>query len=129
MLDIVRSARSATVLSVLALAGFGTSGRTAPPATATVVMTEWKVVITPGTLPGGKATIVVRNAGRQTHAVEIENDAASTEIEGDELAPGQSETLVAKLTPGTWVVDCSMVSPSARGSHALRGMSTTLVVK
>ncbi|HEU4642183.1 MAG TPA: hypothetical protein VFS44_06975 [Gemmatimonadaceae bacterium] len=132
MVGIVRSARPAAVLSVLALAGFGAPGRAAPPApavTATVVMTEWSVVIAPRTIPAGKATILVRNVGRQTHAVEIENDAASTEIEGDELAPGQSETLVVHLTPGQWVVDCSMVSPSARGSHALRGMSTTLVVK
>jgi uncharacterized cupredoxin-like copper-binding protein len=129
MLDFVRSARSATVLSALALAGFGAPGHAARPGRATVVMTEWTVVIAPATLPAGMATIVVRNAGRQTHAVEIENDAASTEIEGDELAPGQSETLVVKLTPGQWVVDCSMASPNARGSHSLRGMTTSLVVK
>lgn len=130
MLRIARSARPAVMLSALALVGFGAPARRAAPANVvTVVMTEWSVTVAPARIPAGRATIRVRNVGRETHAVEIESDAASTEIEGDELAPGSTETLVVDLTSGVWTVDCSVVTRSAGGSHTRRGMRTTLVVR
>jgi hypothetical protein len=96
-----------------------------------VTLTEWKVKLSPDTVPSGHVTFRIVNRGKEDHAIELEPVVGGDDLnrEGDEVGPGQRQTLAYDLPPGTWSVDCPLASPSAHGGHALRGMTSILVVR
>jgi uncharacterized cupredoxin-like copper-binding protein len=96
-----------------------------------VTLTEWKVKLSPDTVPSGHVTFRIVNRGREEHAIELEPVEGGDDLdrEGYEIAPGETQTLAYDLPPGTWSVDCPLASPSANGGHTQRGMTTILVVR
>jgi hypothetical protein len=107
-------------------------GRALPPDTLVqqevrVVLTEWGIKLSPDTIRAGPTRFRVINQGRETHEFEIEGPELG--LPGDELKPGEETSLVLHLTPLTWEVHCPLATPSARGSHAKRGMHAQLVVR
>jgi hypothetical protein len=96
-----------------------------------VVLTEWRIRLSPDTVPSGQVTFHIVNRGKEEHTIELEPLSGGDDLnrEGDEIPPGEVATLTYDLPPGTWSVDCPISSRSANGSHSRRGMRNTLVVR
>jgi hypothetical protein len=106
----------------------------APPAApvvsnVTVTLREWGIMVTPKSIPAGWTLVRVINVGKMEHELDIASDSLGVEIEGDEIQPGGAETLRVNLQPGTWTLECSLVTRAANGEHDRRGMRNVLVVR
>lgn len=90
-----------------------------------VTLNEWKIELPMDSLPAGRYTFRVENAGSTEHALEIEGN--GDEWETGDLKPGTSSELTVDLKPGTYEVYC----PVEKGDdeHEERGMKRTLVVR
>jgi uncharacterized cupredoxin-like copper-binding protein len=86
-----------------------------------VTMTEYHFEM-PATAKAGKTTFVIKNAGRKEHAFEIKGEGIDQKLSPNPK-PGQTETLVVDLKPGTYTINCPLPF------HTMRGMKTTLTVK
>jgi plastocyanin len=98
------------------------SGNAAPPAAVAVRLSEWRVELSPGTVPAGAVAFTVANGGSIPHAFEVEGGAV--ERETAQIAPGGRGTLSVTLPPGRYTVYC----PVGGDSHKKLGMAATLVV-
>jgi len=93
-----------------------------PSTTVTATLTEYKIVLTPSTVPAGDVTFQIMNHGKMLHALEIEGQGIKTQRSKD-LKPGGTDTLVVKtLKAGKYTVDCPIAN------HEKLGMTTTLTV-
>lgn len=86
-----------------------------------VRLSEYAIAI-PQTLPPGPTTFLVRNEGQKSHSFKIEGPGIDNGLETI-LRPHATGTLQVTLQPGEYKVYCPI------GSHAIKGMTTTLVVK
>jgi uncharacterized cupredoxin-like copper-binding protein len=86
-----------------------------------VKMTEYHFEM-PATAKAGKTTFVIHNAGQKEHAFEIKGEGIDQKLSPNPK-PGQTETLVVDLKPGTYEITCPILF------HTMRGMKTTLTVK
>ena len=74
------------------------------------------------TLPAGKHTFAVLNAGKETHGLDIEGNGLETGLP-EPLSRGSKTTWEVTLKPGTYDVYCPV------DDHQERGMTMKLVVK
>lgn len=86
-----------------------------------VTMSEYHFNM-PATAKAGKATFVIKNAGRKEHAFAIKGQGIDEKLSPNPK-PGQTETLQVDLKPGTYEITCPLPF------HTMRGMKTTLTVK
>jgi uncharacterized cupredoxin-like copper-binding protein len=154
---------AAATVSVLLLAACGTAGGTgatkvdatsATAVTATSVptvnpnarivnatLTDNKIILDQATVPSGKITFLVSNAGTMTHEVVVlKTDIAADKIapnpdepgkmsedgsqgESGDLVPTQKTTLTLDLVPGNYVLICN------QPAHYLLGMHIAFTVK
>ncbi len=112
------------VLMLVATLGFDGAPTWAPPGPPAVSakLSEWRVELSQTTVPAGKVTIAVTNAGSIPHALEVEGP--GVEQETAPLQPGATATLTLTLKPGTYEVYC----PVGEDSHKKLGMETHLKV-
>lgn len=95
------------------------SGASSGATTVEVVLSEFKVTMTPATVPSGDVTLHVTNSGSQIHNVDVVQLAKKT----PDIAPGSSATLELGTVPaGSYVVNCAIAG------HTEAGMKATLVV-
>jgi len=145
---------TATV-SVLLLAGCGTAGGTnatkvdatnaatvnTSATTVNATLTDSKIVLDKSSVPSGKITFLVSNAGTMTHEVVVlKTDVAADKIapnpeepgkmsedgsqgESGDLDPTQKTTFTLDLTPGNYVLICN------QPAHYLLGMHIAFTVK
>ena len=123
----------ATVGAVQAWAGDSRSA-----ATVNARMVEWKISLSAKTVPAGKVTFVVKNAGFKLHefivirtnlapnALPLKGSRASEagslgEIQ--EFRPGLTKQLTLTLKPGKYVLICNIIR------HYQRGQRVGLTVK
>jgi uncharacterized cupredoxin-like copper-binding protein len=88
-------------------------------------LAEWKVDSPVDTLPAGRYTFRVENAGSMAHALEIEGN--GKEWETGDLRAGAASELTVDLEPGTYELYCPVESRGAE--HDERGMRRRLVVR
>jgi len=145
---------TATV-SVLLLAGCGTAGGTnvtkvdatnaatvnTSATTVNATRTDSKIVLDKSSVPSGKITFLVSNAGTMTHEVVVlKTDVAADKIapnpeepgkmsedgsqgESGDLDPTQKATFTLDLVPGNYVLICN------QPAHYLLGMHIAFTVK
>lgn len=124
-----RSRVHAFSLLALALAlPLGAAGNAAVPAKPqpTVVqvrLSEWKVALTPATVPPGPVVFRVTNAGSIYHAFEVEGH--GVERSTPQLKPGADTGLEVNLGQGAYEAYC----PVGKGSHQMLGMKGVLNVQ
>jgi uncharacterized cupredoxin-like copper-binding protein len=71
------------------------------PHTIAVGETEYKLTPSTPSVKSGTVTIVARNNGKITHAIEVEGGGAGgKDVKTSSIAPGQSATLKVDLKPG-----------------------------
>ena len=92
------------------------------PNTVQVSLSEWKVSLTPSTVPPGPVVLQVTNSGTIPHAFEVEGH--GVEKSTSQIAPGASATLSLDLRSGTYEAYC----PVGKGSHKMLGMMNHLSV-
>jgi len=92
------------------------------PTTVQVKLSEWKVALSPATIPPGTVRFEITNTGKVPHALEIEG--RGIEKSTPRIAPGDRATLTLNLRDGTYEAYC----PVGRGSHKMLGMATHLSV-
>jgi hypothetical protein len=85
-------------------------------------LTEWKVELSPATVPAGTVRFTVTNAGSVPHAFEVEG--RGVEQETPVIQPGATATLTLTLRPGGYEAYC----PVGEDSHKKLGMVTSLRV-
>ena len=142
-------------VSVLLLAACGTAGGTgatkvdatsaatvnASATTVNATLTDSKIVLDKVTVPSGKITFLVSNAGTMVHEVVVlKTDVAADKIapnpdepgkmsedgsqgESGDLDPAKATTFTLDLAPGNYVLICN------QPAHYLLGMHTAFVVK
>jgi uncharacterized cupredoxin-like copper-binding protein len=141
--------------SVLLLAACGTAGGTgatkvdatnavtvnASATTVNATLSDSRIVLDKVTVPAGKITFLVSNAGTMTHEVVVlKTDVAADKIapnpdepgkmsedgsqgESGDLDPTQKGTFTLDLTPGNYVLICN------QPAHYLLGMHIAFTVK
>ncbi len=113
------------LLAVLGLAGLAAAGgaeepRQAPVAVVDVELSEYAIAM-PATLAAGPTTFTLHNTGKKSHSFKIEGPGLDQLLEKP-VRPHETATLQLTLQPGDYKVYCPI------GSHAMKGMSTTLKV-
>jgi uncharacterized cupredoxin-like copper-binding protein len=93
------------------------------PTIVQVRLSEWKVELTPSTVPPGPVSFHVTNAGTIGHAFEVEGH--GLERSTSPLYPGKDATLLVNLQPGSYDAYC----PIGKGSHEMLGMKGTVTVQ
>jgi plastocyanin len=85
-------------------------------------LAEWKVELSPATVPAGTVTFTITNGGSIPHAFEVQGH--GVEQETALIQPGATATLTVTLRPGAYEVYC----PVGNDSHKKLGMVTALQV-
>jgi len=136
----VKTLLASAAVSVLLLAACGSAvGTGATKVNAT--LTDNKIVLDQATVPSGKITFLVTNAGTMIHEVVVlKTDVAADKIapnpdepgkmsedgsqgESGDLNPAQKATFTLDLTPGNYVLICN------QPAHYLLGMHIAFTVK
>jgi uncharacterized cupredoxin-like copper-binding protein len=86
-----------------------------------VQLTEYEI-LSPDTLPAGRQTFHIANAGKLKHNFAIEGNGVAEKLASD-LTSGDTVDLGAELKPGTYVVYCPV------DKHRGRGMQRAVTVK
>jgi uncharacterized cupredoxin-like copper-binding protein len=103
-------------------------GRTADAAAIqsfAATLSEWSVQAPTDTVVAGRYQFLAANAGRYTHALEVEGNEA--EVETAHIAPRASAQVTVDLRPGIYELYCPI--EDSLGVHKDRGMTRTLVVR
>ena len=87
-----------------------------------VHLSEWKVEITPASIPPGPVVFEVTNTGTIPHAFELEG--RGLERSTPQLQPGASARLALDLRAGHYEAYC----PIGKGSHKMLGMTGHVTV-
>jgi hypothetical protein len=104
------------------------SGRGDSAGAGTVIrisLAEWRLDMSPDTVPAGPVSLLVTNQGTDRHELEVEREDA--ELDFGEIPPGAQQRFAANLKPGVYEVYCPLADPTA--SHKSRGMIARLVVR
>lgn len=94
-----------------------------------VALGEWALVASTLEAPPGPTTFRFRNAGTVTHALRIRTPGSGRdrlEWRSQEVAPGETGTLVADLGAGSFEMTCPI--EDALGEHDALGMEAVLAV-
>jgi hypothetical protein len=86
-----------------------------------VQLTEYVIQI-PDSVPAGRQTFHIANAGKLTHNFAIEGNGVAQKLASD-LPRGDAVELTADLKPGTYVVYCPV------DKHRGRGMERTITAR
>ena len=85
--------------------GSGTAGTTAPSAPAAgsgpsvaITIKEWKITVTPATVPAGNITLKMHNDGKEPHGIYV--DGPSIDRKAPRLEPGATADLTLSVPPG-----------------------------
>jgi hypothetical protein len=124
------------LLSALTLAVSGcesrgertSSGRGDSAGAGTVIrisLAEWRLDLSPDTVPPGPVSLLVTNQGTDRHELEVER--ADAELDFGEIPAGAQQRFAADLKPGVYEVYCPLADATA--SHKSRGMIAHLVVR
>ena len=89
--------------------------------TVEVELSEFKIIM-PNVIIAGEKIFKVTNVGDAPHNFEIEGNGIEKEFEAN-LAPGETQTMVVELKPGTYKVYCPVAN------HQEKGMSLQLTVE
>ena len=104
--------------------GGGGKKTVAPSGTrAATTIKETEYALTPGTIKvsrAGRVTFLASNAGKMTHALEVEGN--GVEMKTSNIAPGKSAKLSLSLKPGTYDMYCPI------DGHKQLGMKGTVKV-
>ena len=92
------------------------------PGTVKVNLSEWKVQLSPASVPPGPVVFEVSNAGTIPHAFELEGRGLERSI--PQIQPGTTATLKLDLRAGSYEAYC----PVGKGSHKMLGMMNHLMV-
>ena len=92
------------------------------PTLVSAKLSEWKVELSQATVPAGKVTFAITNAGNIPHAFEFEG--LGMERKTALIQPGLMDTLTLDLKPGMYEIYC----PVGADSHKHLGMETQLKV-
>jgi uncharacterized cupredoxin-like copper-binding protein len=80
---------------------------------------EFKIVLPPlSTLPEGKVTFVVQNAGKIQHDLGVRGPAVAGPSKTPLISPGQSAKLTVSLEKGNYTLYCSVPGHEAAGMRA-----------
>ena len=85
-------------------------------------LSEWKIELSPATVPAGEVTVNLTNTGERAHTIEISSEAQGR-WRSAPIAPGGVIGLSMPLLPGSYQV------ASTTPEYAQRGMKATLVVR
>ena len=110
------------LLAMLGLAGLAAAGGAEEPrpAAVNVELSEYAIAM-PAVLAAGPTTFTLHNTGKKSHSFKIEGPGLDQLLEKP-VRPHETATLQLTLQPGDYKVYCPI------GSHAMKGMSTTLKV-
>lgn len=101
------------------------SSSSTPAATMTgataVQLTEYEIQM-PDSLPAGRATFQITNAGKENHNFAIEGPGIASKLTSD-LTRGDTQEITLDLVRGTYTVYCPV------DGHRGKGMQRTLVVR
>ena len=129
----IRSGRLALVPAAIAAAalvaacsgapaGSGTPATAVPSGVVAVEAKEYAFTPSTITVPSGKVTFAVKNAGTQEHEFEIfKGETVVDEVEG--LVPGLTKDLTVDLAAGEYTFMCKL------NGHDQLGMKGTLTVR
>jgi hypothetical protein len=104
------------VIALGLLAGCGASTRVTADGTLQVALTEYRVRPQNVSAPAGALTIVVHNYGRLSHDLVISLN-GHPEFSTKPIAPGQSAELYTTLSPGTYLMDSTILADQALGAY------------
>lgn len=94
----------------------------------TVAIADSSCAVSPATAPAGTVAFVLTNAGTDVNEFEIlASDAKRIVAEKENIAPGQTVTLVAQLTAGSYLTGCRFQQAGAivgRAEFTVSGAST-----
>ncbi len=94
-------------------------GEGPPVRTIRVRESEFKIVLPAlGTLPAGKVTFVVQNAGKIQHDLGVRGPAVSGTPKTPLISPGGSAKLTVSLEKGSYTLYCSVPGHEAAGMQA-----------
>jgi hypothetical protein len=101
---------------------YGTAAQQPVPSTVKVDLSEWKVQLSPATVPSGPVIFEVSNVGKIPHALEVEGGGIEKSM--PQIKPGATATLKLDLRAGSYEAYC----PVGKGSHKMLGMVDHLTV-
>jgi hypothetical protein len=101
---------------------YGSAGESPTPSTVKVNLSEWKVQLSPASVPSGPVLFEVSNVGKIPHALEVEG--RGLEKSTPQIKPGATITLKLDLRAGSYEAYC----PVGKGSHKMLGMIDHLTV-
>ncbi len=104
-----RVRRGRILLALLAALGLTACGRSQTVAAGhplTVAITEYRLNPSAVTIPGGVITVIVRNDGRLTHDLVIDENGHPEQSSGP-VAPGEEATMFVFLLPGHYTMSSS----------------------
>jgi len=91
----------------------------APAKTIKVSESEFKIVLPAAkTLPAGKVTFVVQNAGKIPHDLAVKGPAVTGPAKTPLISPGQNAKLTVSLGTGSYTLYCSVPGHEAAGMKA-----------
>jgi uncharacterized cupredoxin-like copper-binding protein len=96
------------------------AGKEGPPVkTINVRESEFKIALpTLGTLPPGRVTFVVQNAGKIQHDLAVKGPGVAGTSKTPLLSPGQSAKLTVSLSTGSYTLYCTVPGHEAAGMKA-----------
>jgi uncharacterized cupredoxin-like copper-binding protein len=101
----------------------GGAAATGPGGTVNLTATEFKFNPSDPTVSSGNVSFNLKNDGKVTHSLEIENVNGQDKKLAAEVSPGQSGTLKVNLPPGKYEFYCPV------DSHKQMGMTGEITVK
>jgi plastocyanin len=122
----IRAARATSVaVAVAALLVTGAPATSAAALagarTVSATETEYRIALSSRSLSPGTYTFLVRNAGREAHALTIDGPGVEDRTTG-RIRPGASGRLTVTLAPGTYEIYCPV------DDHKKEGMATRVTV-
>ncbi len=112
------------LLAGLFAAGLAAAGTTVtPPARALVFANEYRLTVSRESVPAGRVVIQLRNIGEDDHDLVVRRPGGPALGTTGIVRPGRLGQLSVRLTPGRYVLFCSVAD------HEQRGMRRVLVAK
>ena len=99
-----------------ALSGCGQTTRVKAGATVSIALREYRITPQKVSTADGSLTLQITNDGRLTHDLVIASGDGVRQAASAPIAPGQTDSLVTSLAPGTYVMSSSRANDKALGT-------------